>query len=71
MSGYEALANAVVEQAAKDYRRARNRLDKDPYDFKGLRMRRDTERFFRSDWIKVLTSVSGEMILKMLEEEFE
>ena len=71
VNGYEKLANAIVEQAAKDYRKARKLLAKDPFDIRGLRLRQETERFFCSDWIGVLTAVSGEMILNMLEEEFE
>ena len=45
---YENLANAIVEQAVKDYRQARAKLAKDAEDVMALKMRRETERFFRS-----------------------
>ena len=70
MSNYETLANAIVVQAAKDYRAARRKLRKDPYNTKALHTVRDVEEFFRSDWFKVLTLMDGGTILKLLEEEF-
>ena len=48
---YEILANAIVEQAAKDYRWARAALGKDAENGSAAQMRSDTERFFRSAWL--------------------
>ena len=67
---YEILANAIVEQAAKDYQWARTALGKDPENGSAAQMRRDTERFFRSAWFGQLTSLDGEWLLEKLEEEF-
>ena len=69
MTEWEALANAIIEQAAKDYRAARRKLLKDPYSINALKTVKEVEVFFRSDWFKVLTPVDGPMILKMLKEE--
>ena len=70
MMNYEILANAIVEQAAKDYRWARTALGKEPLNIKAMAMRRDTERFFRSAWFGELTSLDGEWLLEKLEGEF-
>ena len=70
MTGYEALANAIIEQATKDFRKAQRKLRKDPNSINARRTARETEVFFCSDWFKVLTAVSGPTILKQLKEEF-
>ena len=70
MMNYEILANAIVEQAAKDYRWARTALAKDPENGSAAQMRSDTERFFRSAWFGQLTSLDGEWLLEKLEGEF-
>ena len=69
MSEYEMLANAIIEQAAKDFRAAQKKLEKNPYNVAAQRTVREVEVFFLSDWFKVLTAVNGPMILKMLKEE--
>ena len=68
---YENLANAVIEQAVKDYRRVRAKLAKEAEDVMALKMRRETERFFRSEWFSQLTTLDGELLLAKLEEESE
>jgi len=67
---YEILANAIVEQAAKDYRWARSALGKDEENVAAAAMRFETERFFRSAWFGQLTSIDGEWLLEKLEGEF-
>ena len=71
MNEYEALANAIVEQAAKDYRAARKKLAKNPYNPSAQKTVRDVEEFFHSDWFRVLTTLDGEQLLTMLKEESE
>ncbi len=68
---YENLANAIVEQAVKDYRKARAKLAKAAEDVMALKMRRETERSFRSAWFGQLTALDGELLLEKLEEESE
>ena len=67
---YEILANAIVEQAAKDYRWARAALAKDTENVAAAAMRSETERFFHSAWFGQLTSLDGEWLLPQLEGEF-
>ena len=75
---WEELANAVVRQAAEDWREAvhtllhppgrpgavRNRQIREAAD-----MLRDCERFFRSRWIRILTGEDGTKILEQLRRE--
>ena len=70
MTNYEILANAIVEQAAKDYRWARAVLAKDAKNADAIDMRADTEQFFHSAWFALLTSLDGEWLLQKLEGEF-
>lgn len=63
MSPYQAIANAVVEQAAKDYRQALRTLKKYPRSDEARRTGDECERFFRSDWYGVLTDLDGECVM--------
>ena len=62
MNPFEELANAIVIQAAKDYRAALKKLKKYPRDA-------DCESFFRSSWYSTLTSVDGELLMRKLQME--
>ena len=70
MMNYEILANAIVEQAAKDYRWAQTALAKDAENVAATAMRSETERFFRSAWFGQLSRIDGEWLLEKLEGEF-
>lgn len=69
MTGYERLANAIIIQAANDYRAAARKLKKNPRNHLAQSEVNSIERFFRSQWYEALTSVDGEMLLKKLKEE--
>lgn len=59
MTGYNLLANAIVIQAVRDYKRL----------YRGKSFRNDMhgidslEKFFRSAWYKELTDVDGEFLM--------
>ena len=57
MNPYENLANAIILQAAKDYRLT---------DDEQLQ---EIERFFRSGWFGVLSKVDPEFLIKELRKE--
>lgn len=61
MDGYEKLAEAIILQAVKDYRKALK------HDERGRK--REIERFFRSEYFTVLTNISGEMLIQKLRAE--
>ncbi|WP_294157773.1 hypothetical protein [uncultured Selenomonas sp.] len=69
MSGYEALANAVILQAVRDWRDACRILKSYPENFSEEQKRKAVERFFRSDWFGILTDVDGRLLLRKLQEE--
>ncbi len=58
MDPYQALANAVIEQAVKDYR-----MTDDPDELAEL------EKFFRSEWYGVLTSLDPKLLISRLRKE--
>ena len=68
---YENLANAIILQAVKDYRVALKCLKVNPRHKTAIADKDEIERFFRSDWFSVLTSVDGEMLIRSLNMEVE
>ena len=73
MEPYQALANAIVELAVKDYRTALKyhyrHPDKKEYDDAVASL----EQFFRSGWYGMLTDLDGEYLMttvrRMVREE--
>lgn len=65
---WENLANAIIAQAAIDYRRALKMIKKRPKDIYAKRDILECERFFRSAYFRSLTSVDGEWLIKQLKE---
>lgn len=67
---WQKLANAIVEQAVKDYRMEQARVKANPRNSDHAKSEvRKLERFFRSDWFEVLTDVDGRLILSRLKKE--
>ena len=60
-AGYDALANAIIIQACKDYRRAIESFD--IYEMRQIR------HFFHSQWFKMLSEVDGDYIIERIERE--
>ena len=69
---YVALANGIVLQACKDYRKY-YRLHLRTYRIgdKPNEKLAELENFFRSDWYKTLTSVDGEYVMKRIREDVQ
>ena len=70
MDPYEALAMAIVEAAADDYRSALRTLSKDPENEIARDEILDIRKFFRSGWYMMLTSIDGEYLIRMLDGEY-
>ena len=66
---YTKLANAIIEQAVKDYRVALRTLKKKKDNEAAERVKRDVERFFQSRWFEVLTSIDPKILIQKLEAE--
>ncbi len=64
MTPYQSLANAIIGQAAKDYRIALRYHFKHPGNTRYQQNVCEIERFFRSDWYTALTDVEGEYLIR-------
>ena len=65
----ENLTNAIIITAANDYRAALRRLKRNPHSEVARRTISEVERFFRSDWYRLLTEVNGEYLIRRIREE--
>ncbi|MEG0957751.1 MAG: hypothetical protein RSD10_04810 [Anaerovoracaceae bacterium] len=66
---YEKLGNAIIVQAAKDYRSALKTLIRNNKNQIALSEKRKIEKFFRSDWYELLTDISADYLIKHIEKE--
>ena len=66
---YEDLVQAIVVQAAKDYRKTLKRLMKNPRDRDAKYHKDEIEEFFRSQWFCDITTADGEFIIQALQKE--
>ncbi len=69
MNPYENLANAIIVLAVKDYRTALRRCAKFPHSHEYAQERDSLERFFRSGWFGILTSLDGEVLMSKIKQE--
>lgn len=66
---YEKLSNAIILQAVSDYRAALRKVKKNPNNRDAIDEALQIEKFFRSEWYQVLTSVDGEYLIDRLRKE--
>ncbi len=73
MEPYQALANAIVELAVKDYKKALKQTHRFPSNQEYADTVAGLERFFRSGWYGTLTDLDGEYLMtavrRMVREE--
>lgn len=67
MDCYERLANAVIIQAVKDYRRAYRKC-RNGGSSMAMAEVRALERFFCSEWFAELTDADGRALLRKIKE---
>lgn len=63
MEPYQALANAIVELAVKDYKKALKQHHRFPNNQEYADEVSSLERFFRSGWYRMLTDLDGEYLM--------
>ena len=68
-ANYEALGNAVVLQAVKDYRNAGKRLRKHPEDKLALSELMKLEKFFLGPSFNIFTTMDGDYLVERLRKE--
>jgi hypothetical protein len=60
---YRNLANAIIVQAAKDYRKALRQLKRNPKYDAAKNTKNEVERFFHSEWFRFLTDADPDYLL--------
>lgn len=68
---YEALGNAVVLQAVKDYRDAVKKLSHGRKNTAAEDTKKECEGFFKSSHFNIFTSLDGKVLLSQLEKEVQ
>lgn len=63
---YKELANAIIMQAAVDYRQALRQLQRNEKYKPAIKTKRECERFFRSAWFRLLTNADTKYLLTRL-----
>lgn len=61
---YVELANAIVLQAFKDYRKALFKMVQEPEEWKHRSTKKKLERFFRSKSYRTLTDLDPEILMR-------
>jgi hypothetical protein len=69
LGGYLGLANAIVIQATKDYRRALKELVRHPHNEMAKGDMRSCERFFNGEWFGLLTTLDPDALVYKLRKE--
>ncbi|MBQ8837552.1 MAG: hypothetical protein IJ002_08645 [Clostridia bacterium] len=68
MNPYEALANAIVEQAVVDYKKALRYAYMHPYDEGYAADVKEVENFFSSPWYQLLTDLDSEFLMERIQK---
>lgn len=61
---YKNLANLIILQAVKDYRKALKQLKRNSKHKSALNTKRDCEDFFQSEWFHLLSSLDTDYLLQ-------
>ncbi len=69
ISPEQMLANAIIVQAADDYRVSLRRLKLNRMSREFQMMKEECERFFQSEWFEVLTNLDGTTIMNRIRKE--
>lgn len=66
---YEKLANAIVEQAIRDYIWAENKLKKTNNCLEAEKAKKEVLKFFHSGWFIALTDIDPDRLIKKIHKE--
>ena len=70
-NGYISLAECIVLQAVKDYRRSYRVFLRNPYNEAAEEMMEDCEAFIESGWFRMLCDLDPEELLYKIDVELE
>lgn len=68
---YARLANAIILQAVRDYRKALKQLSRNPRNKDAQIVKEECESFFRSGYFGALSEVDPEYLIRRLNEEVD
>ena len=71
MNGYKALANAIIIQAAKDFKAAYRWMKRFPNDACVQDEVKEITKFFCSQWFEELSDVDGPSLLRKIKDEID
>lgn len=71
MKPFEELANAIILQAVKDYRKTNNKLLKKPKNEQLQEQKTEIEEFFLGEWFMALSKLDGKRLLRRLQAELK
>ena len=71
VDGYTDLANAIIEQAMRDYVKTLKKLKRNPDNKKAKEDLRELESFLFSEWYRVLTDLNATYLLRKVREQLE
>lgn len=66
---YQALIDAIIMQAVKDYRTALKALKRNPNNKAAMSLKKEVERFIRSTWFGQLMEIDPELFIERLNRE--
>lgn len=67
---YENLANAIILQAVKDFRRCAKKIKRGGVGLDtAMKEAKEIMAFFKSNWFKTLTNLDPDILIKKLREE--
>ncbi len=71
VDGYTDLANAIIEQAVRDYVKTLKKLKRNPDNKKAKEDLRELESFLFSEWYRVLTDLNATYLLRKVRDQLE
>lgn len=70
-TGFDALANAIIERAANDYIMAQQKFANEPQNKGAKNTIREVREFFNSEWFCLLSKVDGNRIIEEIVKRYE
>lgn len=67
---YEELANAIIIQAAREYKQILKVLKVHPKNIVAENQAKEIEEFFLSKWFRDISNADGEFIITELKEQY-
>lgn len=67
LKNYQYLVNAIILQAAEEYKTVLRKLKKNENDYDARKLKEELEYFFESDWFSFLCNIDPNWMMNQLE----